>query len=670
MGAKIVIDGVFFQIARTGIARVWIELLQYWKTSGYTHDLVVLDRHRTCPRIDGVRYRDAPAFSYGSGTADRRMLQSICVDEQASLFISTYYTFPLTTPSAMLVYDMIPEMLGWNLHEPMWHQKQQALHHAEHFAAISEQTARDLRLHLRQPTLPVEVAYPGTRFSAAPPDAVATFRAKYGLQRPYFLITGSRSGYKNVGLFFEVFAALGDDRARYSILCTGGGPVEPQFAAQAGPAELQATVLDDSELQCAYTGAVALVYPSLYEGFGLPLAEAMSCDCPVITMRVSSIPEVGGDAPLYVEPGGSAASQLAAHLVTVQDPSVRRSMVERGRVQATRFRWETMGSALETFLNKATAPFPHAEADACRLCNAPTHFIFTNRVLQRHDVEYRKCNQCEAVQTEKPYWLKEAYTPENEMFDTGQVTRSLINAAVLGALLPACEMGPQTRIVDYGCGSGLLVRTMRDMGWDTWGYDRYCKPRLALGFQTDDFRHFDVVNACEVVEHFDEPRVAFDGIFSTRPKLVVLHTGIANDPTESWDYLASEHGQHIFFMAPRTLSWLCEHYDRVLVEVLGFHVLVSTDIAARLVVPGTGRLKLTLQAAFDNMLGSLFQSMFTRPYHYALRDNLLLRERCRAEAFPNDGTAHSPPPSPPPPSTHSTTAQPSHIPRPDHREQP
>ena len=625
MSARIVIDGVFFQIARTGIARVWLELLRHWSSTGYAGDLVVLDRHRTCPRLDGVRYRDAPAFRYDDGGADRRLLQSICDDEHAALFISTYYTFPVSTPSAMLIYDMIPEMLGWNLNEPMWHQKQQAMQHARHFAAISEQSARDLRLHLRQPQLPVEVAHPGTRFSPAPPDAVAAFRAKYGLHRPYFLISGTRSGYKNVDLFFQAFATLGNDRGRYGILCTDGGPMEPQFVAQAGPAELRGAALEDNELQCAYTGAVALVYPSLYEGFGLPVVEAMSCECPVITMRVSSIPEVGGDVPLYVEPDGTAASQLAAHLVSVQDPTVRRSMAERGRVQAARFRWNTMGDTMQAFLERSAGPCPAADTDPCRLCGAPTHFIFTNRVLQRHDVEYRRCDQCGAVQTEKPYWLKEAYAPENEMFDTGQVTRSLINAALLNILLPACGLGPQTRIVDYGCGSGLLVRTMRDMGWDAWGFDRYCQPRLALGFQTDDYRHFDVVNACEVVEHFDEPRTAFDGIFSTNPKLVVLQTGIANDATDRWDYLASEHGQRIFFLSPKTLPWLCRHYARVLFEVLGFQVLASPEIAARLVIPATGGLNPAFQRAIDNMLGSLFQAMFARPYQHAVRDNQSLR---------------------------------------------
>jgi hypothetical protein len=448
------------------------------------------------------------------------------------------------------------------------------------------------------------------------------------------LISGTRGGYKNVALFFKAFETLGNERARYSIICTGGGQIEPEFAAQAGPADVHVVILNDDDMQSAYSGAVSLVYPSLYEGFGLPVLEAMACDCPVITTNSSSIPEVGGSVPLYVNVVDTAeaqrVAQLAEHLHTIQDPSVRRNMIEAGRIQATKFRWDTMGDIMQRFLSEAAQSCQEAKSHACRLCGSPTHTIFTKQVLHRHDVQFQQCDHCGATQTEKPYWLAEAYVPENEMFDTGQVTRSLINAAVLNTLLPMCGLGDKPRIVDYGCGSGLFVRTMRDIGWDAWGYDRYSEPRLALGFQTPTFKHFDVMNLCEVVEHFDEPKAYFDDIFESNPKVVVIQTGIANQVTPDWDYITAEHGQHIFFMSPKTLGWLCQTYGRVAINVIGFQVMVTPDVAALLLDPATDGLKAEHQALLGNVLVNLWQGVFAKPYHHAGQDSQLLRQKANA----------------------------------------
>jgi glycosyltransferase involved in cell wall biosynthesis len=636
MSSKIVVDGAFYQIGRSGIARVWNKLLAHWVKTGFASQVVVLDRNNTCQRVEGVRYRTVPPFAYNNMDEDRRMLQAVCNDEQADLFISTYYTYPTSTPSAMLIYDMIPEMLGWDLSQPMWQQKQAAMQYGKFYAAISENSAKDLRKHLNRPELKVDIAYTGTDFVPATPAAIDSFKTRHGIHKPYFLISGSRGDYKNVALFFKAFETLGDERAHYSIVCTGGGQIEAEFAAQAGPADVHVVILDDNDMQAAYSGAVSLVYPSLYEGFGLPVLEAMACDCPVITTDQSSIPEVGGNVPLYIQIGPDKAQhvrQLAEHLHTIQDPAVRQRMIEAGRVQATKFRWDTMGDIMQRYLSEAAQACQDAKTRACRLCGAPSHGIFTKRLLHKYDVQFNLCDTCGATQTEKPYWLDEAYVPENEMFDTGQVTRSLINAAVLNTLLPMCGLGGPgngPRIVDYGCGSGLLVRSLRDIGWDAWGYDRYSQPRLALGFQSPTFKHFDVINLCEVVEHFDEPRAYFDAIFETNPKVVLIQTGIASQVTPDWDYISSEHGQHIFFMSPKTLGWLCQTYGRVAVNVLGFQVLVTPDIAERLLDPATDGLKVEHQAAINNVLINLWQGMFAKPYFHAGQDNQLLRDRANA----------------------------------------
>jgi glycosyltransferase involved in cell wall biosynthesis len=96
--------------------------------------------------------------------------------------------------------------------------------------------------------------------------------------------------------------------------------------------------VSDEELATAYSGAEALVFPSLYEGFGLPLIEAMACGCPVICSSAGSLGEVAGDAAILVS--GRDPGELAAAMERVADPSVRQRLVAAGLERAKRFRWD------------------------------------------------------------------------------------------------------------------------------------------------------------------------------------------------------------------------------------------------------------------------------------------------------------------------------------------
>lgn len=268
---------------------------------------------------------------------------------------------------------------------------------------------------------------------------------------------------------------------------------------------------------------------------------------------------------------------------------------------------------------------PTAETAPCRLCGATMHAVFRKVLLERHDVRFYQCTHCCSLQTEQPHWLSEAYVPRNERFDTGQVTRSLVNAAFVAALLKAADIG-RARVVDYGCGSGLCVRSLRDAGVDAWGYDRYSEPRLALAYQTPDFRGFDVLNMCEVMEHFDEPRQALDEIFASDPLLVVVQTGLMDSPDPDWGYLAPDHGQHIFFMAPTTVNWVSGHYGRFVLSLMGFQVYVAKRLALRLLDPATGQLRAELAPLFQSCIADLWQAMFARPYLHASNDLQALRQ--------------------------------------------
>lgn len=354
-GLTILVDGVFFQMYNTGIARVWRSLLQEWAENGFAKHIIVLDRVGTSPKIPGIRYCNVPAYDYSKTNADREMLQQVCDEESADLFISTYYTTPLSTPSVFMAYDMIPEVLGANFNEPMWQEKHHAISHASAYISISENTARDLIGFF--PGISSElvtVAHCGVSsiFSPAGQNDINRFKIKYGISKPYFISVGGGSDYKNIRLFFQAFSQLASKQG-FEIVCTGSGVLlEAEFRAYTSGTVIHKLQLNDEELKVAYSGAIALVYPSKYEGFGLPILEAITCGCPVITCPNSSLPEVAGEAALYVKEDD--VNGLVDALCEVQKPKVRNSLIAAGLEQAKKFSWSKMAKTVSSALIDAT----------------------------------------------------------------------------------------------------------------------------------------------------------------------------------------------------------------------------------------------------------------------------------------------------------------------------
>jgi len=364
---RIVVDGVFFQLNNTGIARVWESVLRIL-VKRKDLEIFFLDRGGA-PQIEGMTNISFPTWLVGPAPADSMMLQRVCDALRADVFTSSYYTTPLTTPMVLMVYDMIPELFDFDMRIRGWMEKDTTIAYAQRYLCISESTRRDL-LHFYPEIAPDHaiVSYCGLDtavFTPRPAEAVQAFRKAHGLTRPYFLFVGSRvqhKAYKNSDLFFSALKQM--TAVDFDVFCVGGeAEIEPQVRNSLPPGvNIRRVTLSDEELSLAYAGAIALVYPSLYEGFGMPVIEAMASGCPVITTRRGSLAEAAGDAALFVE--GTSVPEMTQAMTRIQEPALQADLRHRGFEQAARFRWEPMAEALHSLLQEGieNARKPDAQA--------------------------------------------------------------------------------------------------------------------------------------------------------------------------------------------------------------------------------------------------------------------------------------------------------------------
>jgi len=215
---------------------------------------------------------------------------------------------------------------------------------ADRVLADSEATRADLIRLLGTPPEKVEVLYSGVdpRFRPEPESGERErLRARYGLDRPYVLSVGTLQPRKNFVRLIRAFARL-PDTGRVLVIAGGRGWLYESVLEEAARHPDRVRVLgfvEDADLPALYRGADLFVFPSFYEGFGLPVLEAMACGVPVVCSGVSSLPEVAGDAALLVNPEDEDGL-MGAMRRALEDEGLRREMTARGRARAAEFTWE------------------------------------------------------------------------------------------------------------------------------------------------------------------------------------------------------------------------------------------------------------------------------------------------------------------------------------------
>jgi glycosyltransferase involved in cell wall biosynthesis len=218
---------------------------------------------------------------------------------------------------------------------------------AEAVIAVSESTKRDAVRLYGLDEAKIKVIYEGVnpRFCAAPPEAISVVRQKYGLAGSFILSVGTIEPRKNLTAVLEAYRALRDWGGEFKLVIVGQkGWLYEGFFRRLRELGLEDKVIfpgfvPDEDLPALYSAADLFVFPSLYEGFGLPALEAMACGAPVITSNTASLPEVTGDAALLVDPNNTEALIQAMKSV-LENRQLRDELQAKGPKQAAKFNWE------------------------------------------------------------------------------------------------------------------------------------------------------------------------------------------------------------------------------------------------------------------------------------------------------------------------------------------
>ena len=357
---RLLYDGTIFGFqAAGGISRYFTSLIRRlpadWQPSIITPQVenLIFPEH---PHLHVYRWRRFRPTQL-SNVLERRYFQAVVRRTRPRLVHPTYYTL-LTRrqasanqfdrnyrcPVVLNVWDMIHEVYPRMIEQSdFWAaRKREAVQAADAVICISEHTKRDLLERLPVPEEKVFVV---------PLASDLDERLAHGDEptppSPYFLYVGGRSaGYKNFDGLLAAFARVAAQRPE-PILAVVGPPLTAQENQRIDALGISGRVqrlpmTSDSGLAKLYRCAQAFVYPSLYEGFGIPPLEAMACGTAVIASDRSSLPEVVGEAGLSFDPTNPDATEhLAAHLLSMlDDPSRRAELISRGRERAKLFSWD------------------------------------------------------------------------------------------------------------------------------------------------------------------------------------------------------------------------------------------------------------------------------------------------------------------------------------------
>ena len=295
-----------------------------------------------------------------NGVVARRQLRAWQPDVVHETYFSNTQSGSDKTPVVLTVFDMIGE-LGLDAEAPTpaelkRSKKYAAVKRADHVICISEHTRQDLIRLYEVASEKTSTIHLGCEFNTQ------LDKKETNTNRPYLFYVGLRSGYKNFMRFLRAVAANAQLKEQFDIVAFGGGPFNPAEQNLIQELDLRFdqvrhTSGDDTTLAERYRNATALIYPSCYEGFGLPPLEAMANQCPVVSSHTSAMPEVIGDAAEFFDP--LDLDSIASAIQNVVNSQTRTNeLIAKGLARVEQFNWQTCAAqhlALYKSLNSLAA---------------------------------------------------------------------------------------------------------------------------------------------------------------------------------------------------------------------------------------------------------------------------------------------------------------------------
>src|SRR5438477_4160852 len=344
-----------------GISRVIYHLLAELGRDSRGHTFAVFVP--TAPSTDGWRWGELQFHASGTYTVrppvriawEQTVLprQLAGLKPKPDLLHGLAYALPMgwTGPGVVTIYDLsflrFPRAFNLANRIYLTATTRATARRARRIITISEHTRRDIVRLLSVPEQRVDVTYPAAeeRYRLLPADEVEAFRAARGLPHAFVFALGTLEPRKNLVGLLHAYARLRLPRPPLYVVGGSGWRLSPIFDTVT-QLDLQDDVqfvafVPEDELPLWYNAARLFTFPSLYEGFGLPVLEAMACGAPVITSTAASLPEVGGKAAVLVP--AQDTNRIAQEMQRVlDDAQLRMEMRAAGRIQASRFSWRAM----------------------------------------------------------------------------------------------------------------------------------------------------------------------------------------------------------------------------------------------------------------------------------------------------------------------------------------
>lgn len=277
------------------------------------------------------------------------------------IFHPTYYgsyysNFIKRKPIVLTVHDLTHEKYPHFFSKPERNSqmKRKSFELANRIIAISENTKQDIVNYFGIDPMKIDVIYHGNSLKSK--FEILKKEEDVFEELRYLLFVGVRGGYKNFSYLIDAIAPILRKDDSLKIICAGGGELNAEEIAQAYSLGINNKIIQikvtDNELIKLYKNAIAFVFPSLYEGFGMPILEAMDCGCPIILSNTSSFPEIAGAAGEYFDPFEEESIRTSVEKV-IYNEEYRKILKKLGNDRAKLFSWEDSANKTQEVYKKA-----------------------------------------------------------------------------------------------------------------------------------------------------------------------------------------------------------------------------------------------------------------------------------------------------------------------------